>query len=431
MWMMLVGLASALTLEQAWELAEGDGEESVLLAEQRRQAELMRAQAFASLAPRVQLNGNWTRNQREIALDFASALPEDMILLIEGFTGEPFNTGEPTVIQALSYFDTNLTVIQPIFNARTVPGLRGAYAMVDAGVALERAGRADLRLVVARAWWGLRVAREAEKLATEAKKLAEQYQKQAAALVAAGQATRQAEIQAKMVVARAERERMSAGARREQAEWGLSALIGVQAPEELSGTTAATLPWATVDEALERSVARRPELAVALAQERVARAVRQASVLGWTPTLDARFTEVWSQNTGFSGENFNWMFVLSASWTLWDGGFRLVDNSRTASQLHQASAVTRQAQEQAEMEVRLAWKERERAGAAREAASIELELAEENLRMAEVSYREGASVYTDLENARLARDSARLVGLNETMNVELATLTLLAAVGDL
>ena len=73
----------------------------------------------------------------------------------------------------------------------------------------------------------------------------------------------------------------------------------------------------------------------------------------------------------------------------------------------------------------------ERAQLALAAAREELGLAEENLRLAEISYEAGASAYLDLEQARVGRDAARLTVTAETMNLDLANLSMLKATGDL
>ena len=194
---------------------------------------------------------------------------------------------------------------------------------------------------------------------------------------------------------------------------------------------AETATLASVDDALHDAWAKRPDLRAAEAQARLARAQSTVSRLSWVPTLDGRFTEAWSENTGFSGEPWNGQIGLAARWTLWDGGYRLIDHAQTHSNATLADSAARQAREQVEVDVRQAWAESDRAHAAWVAAERERTLAEENLRLADVSFQAGASTFLDLEDARVSLESARVRELQERMNVHLGALGLQHAIGTL
>jgi outer membrane protein TolC len=184
-----------------------------------------------------------------------------------------------------------------------------------------------------------------------------------------------------------------------------------------------------VEDVLQDARAHRPELAAATEAQRAARATLAAAHLAWLPTVDGRFTQMWTENTGFNGEPWNWMAVANASWSLWDGGFRVAEQQRAASQARMADAGATKAWEDAEIEIRTAWEEHDRARRAEEAATRELALAEENLRLAEASHGAGASTFLELDDARLARDAARLARMAERMGADLAALALLRAAG--
>lgn len=422
MWWLLLSAAHAFTLEDAWRAAEG-GEELRAVEEQETQVRLTRTQAFLALSPRLQVTGDYILNQREVVLDFAAALPPELAALI-GDT-------DPTVIQQKDYFQANGTVVQPLLNLRTLWGLKGTNALVDAAAATADDQRAELRLGVARAYWGVLVAREAEAMAQRGVDLAKRHAEQAGALVEVGTATKQVALQAEMAVARAERDLVDAAARRSSAERAFAALVEVEAAPEFVEPAPPELPFATVEEAQARSVSRRPDLVAADAQARAARAIATASAVAWVPTVDARFTEAWSQNTGFVGKEWNWQFAVTASWTPLDAGQKIVDNLKTASQRRQAEAGAAITREQVEVDLVDAWSERERAHASRAAAERELSLAEENLRIAEKSFDAGASTFLDLEDARVSRDGAQIRVLTERMNEHLDALALLQLTGDL
>ncbi len=426
----LVLPAHALTLEEAWAAAGADSEEVTLISEQRLQSGLVRNQAWAALSPKLTLTGNWTLNQRETALDFSGLFPPEMLDLIESFTGEPVSFGDPLVINQKQYFDWNLTIVQPIFSGKALPGLLGAMALARAGEAQERQSLAQLRLGVARAYWGVLVAREAERISTEGLELAKAHAAIAASLIGAGSATPQIGLQAEMAVARAERDLYGARARRAQAEQAFAALTGLDGQDGFSPPAPAALPYSDVEDAVSRALDQRPDLDAMEQQARAMRMQRLASQLSWLPDINARFTEAYTENGGFSGENYTWMFVATASWTFWDGGFRLAENARTASQARQAEAGLDKTVEDIRLSVRTAWEERARAALALAAVERELNLARENLRLAEVSVKEGAAPWIDAEDARLALAAAELGRLSEQMSLDLATRSLLLATGD-
>lgn len=423
--------ALALSLDEAWTLAERNGEEASMLLEQQKQAGLIRTQAWAALSPKLSVGGNFTLNERETALDFSKSFPPEVLDLIEAATGSPPSFGEPTVINKKSYFDANITVVQPLFSGKAVPGLIGANALVSASEAQYDAGLAGLRYGVASAYWGTVLAQEAEKLSVESVALSKRHADTARRLVEAGNATPQAVLQADIAVARAERDLLGATARRSKAELALRQLVERIELGTLERPEPRAVTYESVDAAMERALARRPDLIAATRQLEAARAGQTASVLGWLPNVDGRFTEAWTENTGFSGEENTWILGVSASWTLWDGGFRVADNAKTASQLRQAEAAAEKAREDAMVEVQGAWEEHARAKAAHATAERELALANENLRLAEAAFQAGASTVLDLDTARVSRDAARLTVLGESMNRDLAALALLKAAGDL
>lgn len=426
----ILASASALTLDDAWRAAESKSHEAAIIEETRLQSDQLGTQAWAAVSPKLSLNGNWTLNQRETALDFANSFPQDMLDMIEQFTGEPVDFGDPVIINKKSYFDWNVSIVQPVFSGKAFPGLIGAKQMVKAGRAQEDASMAQLKLGVAQAWWGAVVAREGEKVATASVEVAKKHVATAQSLVSVGSATRQTELQAKIALARAERDLAGAQSKRIQAEEGLAALTGISGGD-YEAPALREFPYSSLDEAEKLALDRRPEIQSAEHQAKAAAAARTASQLGWLPDVNARFTEAFTQNEGFSGEPYTWMFTLGASWTLWDGGYRIADNTKSASQARLAEEALEKAQADTLVSLRGAWQDRLRAVKALDTAREELGLAEENLRLADASFAAGASSVLDTEDARVGRDAAQMSVITERMNLDVATLRVLLLLGDL
>lgn len=424
-------LAAPTTLEDAWTAAGANSRELKLVAEQRAQNDTLKTQALALLGPKLVLGGNYTINQREVALDFSQSFPPDMLALIEQFTGEPVDFGDPLVVNKKSYYDWNVSVLQPLFSGQAIPLYKGAVDTVKAGRATESAQRAKVKAGVAQAYWGVLVAREGERLAADAVANARKHQEQAAVRVQAGTAAPQLSLQAQIAVARAERELAGAQASRASAEVALSNLTGLKPGVELVEPAPAKLPYGTQEDALAAATSQRGDVEAAALQAHAARMQQVGTTLSWLPTVDGRFTESYTQNSGFSGEPYNWQFVVKADWVLWDGGARLAAQTKAASLVRMADTASDKAVADATAEVVTLWEQHARAQRAVDAVERELALATENARIAEAAFEAGAISFLDLEDARLGLDAARLTRLSEHMNLDVSAIQLLAATGDL
>jgi outer membrane protein len=186
-----------------------------------------------------------------------------------------------------------------------------------------------------------------------------------------------------------------------------------------------------LETAVDHAEAVRPDLRAANERVFVQERYKAAKAGEWLPTVDARFTYNWTENTGFQGQNGMWMLVFSANWMIWDGGLRIAQAKEEASKHRQALLAAQKQQQTIEQEVRSAWARLERSQAALTATERELALATENLRLAETALQSGASTWLELEDARLGLLSAQIAGLQERMTHDLARYELLLATGDL
>jgi outer membrane protein TolC len=191
------------------------------------------------------------------------------------------------------------------------------------------------------------------------------------------------------------------------------------------------MPYRTVEDAVSRAVTSRPEVAVALHQERAAKYGRTASDLDWLPTVDGRFTWSYNENTGFSDDKDMWQLVIKADWVLWDGGARIAQQQKSASQRRMATLAAQRAQQTAEEEVRGAYSAWQAADSALRSVERELALAKENQRLAEVGFTAGTLSFLEVEDARVGLLSAELGVLQTRCDRDLAAWKVLKATGDL
>jgi outer membrane protein TolC len=149
------------------------------------------------------------------------------------------------------------------------------------------------------------------------------------------------------------------------------------------------------------------------------------------PTLDGRFTYNYTENLGFATDPTMWMVVLDARWTAWDGGYRISEQRKAASQARMASLVEEKARRETEELVRTLWERHARAERALATVEKEVALAERNLELAETAFSAGTLTFLQLEDARLGARAARMARLAQGMDRDLAIYDLLAAAGAL
>lgn len=413
--------ASAATLEEAIAAAADKSPMLELSHEQTIQAEALRDQAWALVSPKVNTQGTYTINEYEIVLDFAESLPPEFAGLIEM---------EPITIQQKKAFAANASVIQPLFDARSLPLLRGAYKNVEAARADERHAAASLRAGVARVYYGVAVAREAVRLTEGAVESATRHLELARQQVAAGMAPPRAAMAAELAVAQATRDVANAREGLVTVEEALVALTG------LPRDTTVTLPEQRLDvpdgleASLDRARANRPELAAAHARAAAASLQSTAQKLAWLPTVDGRFTYVFDENIAFSDDPTMWQLVFTGSWLLWDGGARVGQQRAAASQARMADLLVDQAVLDLEQQVRTSWERLQRAESNLAGIDHELRLATENLRLADTAWQSGGATWLEAEDARLGLVSAQLNALQARASRDLAAVDLLVAVGD-
>jgi multidrug efflux pump len=415
--------ARAVTLEEAFAAAETSNVDLRLSGEQTVQAESQVGQAWSLVSPKVSAQGGLTLNQLEIAFSPTDGLPPELQELV----GEQ----EPIVIQQKSQWSGNFNISQPIFDAEALPLLRGAYRLADAARADERGARQQIRAGVARAYLGLAAARAAEQLAADAVATAEHQLDLATRLRGAGLSDRRALVQAELGVSRARRDHASAREQMIAAQEAFTRVTGLpqETPLEPVAMTA-ELPGSP-DAALEIARSNRPDVEAALLRERAARLATTSKHLGWLPDVNASFTLLYSEATGFSGKHFQWTAGVNANWLLWDGGYRLADSRRTASQQRSATYAVERAQASMAEEVRVAFERHTRADAAVAAVEREVALATESLALAEAGYAAGSATWLDVEQAELGLRMARLSELNERVGRDLAAIDLRRAMGTL
>jgi multidrug efflux pump subunit AcrB/outer membrane protein TolC len=451
--------AERVSLQDALDATFRNNLDLKMAYEQTVQGRAQVGMAFTQLSPQLQLGANYTYNKDEIAVDFGDAFDPAAMAEAQRFSNYrgsfqamfPDNLAvdpvfdeiqaaedqaiaeieptEPTIVQQQSYFDANLSVVQPLFNAAAISGVRAARTMRDATY-LQNDRVVDQVLAgVTRAYYGLVVARESHAIALDSVDNAAAHLALAKRQVEAGAVPPITELQAELGLSRAERELINAEAQLVLAEQQFSMLTGLEPDVEVFMPAEPTVDVSSLPDALE-SVSHRPDVMAAYTQADAARYQLRVGQASWAPTVQGRFTYSWTQNLGFNDDPTWWMVVVSANWTLWDGGYRIAQNKSYASQMRVAEYSAQQAEMVAEQEIIVAWQRYERAEEAYAAVQKEVALAEENLTLVTRGHEAGSATWMEVQDAQLMYDQAEIGYLAERMNRDLAIVDLAVATGN-
>ncbi len=422
--LVVLSSAHALSLEEAWAAAAAHGTHGQLARESFRAQATDRGAAWSLLSPKLVLRGNYTLNDQELVFDTSAMIPENLAPLL----GET----EPMVVQQKDYFDANFSVVQPLFSGKALPLLLAAHRGVDAARETLRGDEARIKKGVAEAYWGVLLAREGVAIAEAALESAKKHRELAEKSAEVGIAAPTVRLQAQIAESRAGRDLARAVEGRVTAETALANLTGLDGAVAVEAPGRRELPWADVDGVLDAALDARPGLRAARERVKAASLAATARTMDWLPDVNGRFTYVWTENTSvFNDRPEFWMVVVEGEWVLWDGGYRLSQQARSAAERRMAVLAAELEEDTTDAEVRVRWEAWTRAGRALQTVEHELELAKENLRLAEVAWESGAITFLELEDARLGEAASRLGVVEERMRLDLAALGLLESAGRL
>ena len=415
--------AHAVTLDEALVAAENNSLDLKMVEEQWVQSDATVGMAWSTLSPKLSGQANYTYNKDaiELAFDPSEFLSDDFPIEMDPV--------EPTIIQQQQYLDANISVIQPLFSAPALPALRGAKSMRTAAAWSVDDTRLQIRSVATRAYYMLAVSREAYAISLDGVDNALAHLKLAEVQVKAGSEAPLVAKQAELGLARARRQLAQSADNLAVSEEMFHQVTGLPRDSAVELPPQPIPSVTSLEEALE-TVGSRPDIQAAEARTAASRYQLRVDQLGWAPTISGRFTYSWTENEGFSGEPEWWMATVNASWTAWDGGYRLNTSKSYSSQLRQAEYAETKARMDAEQQIRVAWQSWVGAQASYEAVVRELDLAQETLVLAERGFKAGSNSWLVVQDTQLMVDQARLGLLSERMNRDLAAVDLQVALGD-
>jgi outer membrane protein TolC len=173
----------------------------------------------------------------------------------------------------------------------------------------------------------------------------------------------------------------------------------------------------------------RPDVKAAAEALDLAHGERTRIYMQYLPSIGAFGAYNYASTSTFNPNAFSWQVGLGLTWTILDGGLREASIREQTAKIAEADAFKRLVELKAVNRVKEAQLDLQGAVANRAKARERTGLAQENARLVDVAYKAGAATYLESTDSVQTLRQAEVGLVAESLNVDLATLKLLNAVG--
>jgi len=395
--------SESLTLEQAVDTAlrSNPGLKAADAQVEAADAGLLRS--ASGFLPKVTVSETWSKTDNPLMV-LGTKLNQE-ILTPSDFNPSVINNPEP-----ISNYNTRLSVVQPIFNggkeyiSRTQAKLAKGASVQDR----ERARQETIYNVI-KAYYGLLLAKEYNKVAFQSLETSEANVKLAEARYKAGAVLQSDLLRAKVqyaevkeMVTRSDNNIRLAGA-------GLNFAMGMpQGTEyEIAGTLAAQELTADVNAEIGEAEEKRPDLiAMNLNRQNTEKSVTQART-DYLPSLNLMGQVDWNSDRIAGEDAKSWAVMAVLQWNLFDG---LVTRSKVKEALATSSRMKfleEQTRSAVQLQVREAYYNFTASLDRIAATASSVQEAEEGLRIVQKRYETGMTAFVDVLGAESALIRAR------------------------
>jgi outer membrane protein TolC len=428
-----------LTLREAIESARTQNLEVQQLNARVEQARQFAWKAWSAYLPQVNAGLQVVRNQYEVSFD----LPTGYWVRDTGTQqGPPAGQGVPgnptTYIVYPSAVSSSVVTPETQWQgqARLNQALIApqAWLLISNAYKAERVvdynvqqGRRDILFAVAQLYYGVAGLQELAAVQERQVVLTKERERDARVRFEAGTGTKVGLLRAEIDRAQAEEDLKRAQIDFQRAKLALATALDrpddfqIEIPNPPQQPQGADLE----KQALEL----RPDVKAAAEALALAYGQRTQLYMQYLPTIGGFGAYNYVSTTTFTPNNFSWQVGLGLTWNLFDGGLREASIREATAKIAEADAAKRQADLRAVTRVKEAQLDLEAALANRSKARERTSLAQENARLVDVAYKAGAATYLESTDSVQTLRQAEVGLVAESLNVDLATLKLLNAVG--
>jgi outer membrane protein TolC len=430
-----------LTLREAIDQARVQNLQLAQVNARLDQARQITWKAWSGYLPQVGAAGTYSRNNVEVSLQLpsgydvrdtgtpqgpASNVPQDVSPYGQTTYALVPSGVQTAVIQQLDQLQAQLSVNQALIAPALWPAISNAYTAVRIADYSTQQARRDILFGVAQLYYGVAGLKQLVAVQERQVDVTRQTEKDARVRYEAGSSPKVALLRAEIDRAQAEQDLRRAQADFQKAKLALATALN--RPDDFDVEIPPT-PKSPQGDLERQALDLRPEVKAAAESLKLAEGQVTQNVMRYFPSLGGFFNYRYTNATAFTGQATSWVAGLGLSWTLLDGGLREAEIRESNARVVEAQAAKAATDANTVELVGRLKLELDAAAANKVKARERSALAQENSRLVQVSYKAGAATYLESTDAIQALNQAEINLVAETLNVDLATLRLLNAVG--
>lgn len=433
------GKRKVLTLREAIDSARTQNLDIQQLDAKVQAARQLTWKAWSSYLPQVNAGVQIARNQYEVAF----ALPGGYWIRDMGTPQGPAAggavPGAPTNYSTYPSEIINSTVVpmvqtngqvkatQALIAPQAILLIQNAYKAektIDYNI---QQARRDVLFAVAQLYYGVAALQELTVVQERQVVLTKERERDSRVRFEAGTGTKVGLLRAEIDRAQAEEDLKRAQIEFQRARLALATAL--DRPDDFDIVIPQGPPPPTGANLEQQALDLRPDVKAAAENLELAYGQRMQLYMQYLPSIGAFGAYNYASTSTFNPNAFSWQVGLGLTWTILDGGLREASIREATAKIAEADAFKRQTDLKAVTRVKEAQLDLQGAIANRAKARERTTLAQENARLVDVAYKAGAATYLESTDSVQTLRQAEVNSVAESLNVDLATLKLLNAVG--
>ncbi len=398
-------------LESVYKQVKRNNLDLRILREQVIRSEIARANAWSILKPQLSLQGSYTRNEVEAAFN------------------NPL-TGDDIVITPQNQLAFQLQLQWAFLNFQSIPVLQIAYMSVEQVGHTAKQVRREILFAAARAYYGILLADGLVDITRRSWEASREHLRISIARYNAGVAPELVVTRAQLDLAVARQSWIQAQNGLRNARLAMALLLNRKTfPFRPQRPAPPQLPAGGLNAWMHQARMKRPELQASRIAVRVASKQITSVWMKFLPTVAVlgKFSGI--NAAGFAGQNTQWSVTLAATLNIYSGGTRYMELKDAHSKYRQARLELAKSLLSIGNEIRQGNISLLNAKVALQVSRKQLGLARRSYQLTQERYKTGVATPVEVTDALTALRSAEIRVLQETLNREVAILTLRRAIG--
>jgi outer membrane protein TolC len=431
--------AKVLTLREAIDAARTQNLDIQQLDARVQMARQLTWKAWSAYLPQVNAGVQVVRNQYEVSFDLPSGYWVRDMGTQQGPPGGGTVPGNPT--NFLVYPSAlSSSVVVPLVQTQGQVKLSQALVAPQAMLLIANAykaekvidynimqARRDILFGIAQLYYGVASLNELISVQERQVVLTRERERDSRVRFQAGTGTKVGLLRAEIDRSQAEEDLKRAQIDFQRAK--LSLATALDRPDDFDIVLPATPLQPKGPNLEQQALELRPDVKAAAENLDLAYGQRTQLYMQYLPAIGGFGAYNYASTSTFNPNNFSWQVGLGLTWTLLDGGLREASIREASARIVEADAAKRLTDLKAVERVKQSQLDLEAAVANRAKARERTDLAIENARLVDVAYKAGAATYLESTDSVQTLRQAEVGLVFESLNVDLATLKLLNAVG--